>query len=129
MSLEDFQQDYTVGAFDWPADIRKAPGLVAAYVSKARAQQLMLCVSGVLGRTSGMIGFHDKEFLGFAPISNIRVDSMVEIAESTMESVLFYVDDSELIVMVDCYGLNPESKFSVVIQNHSSGMLDTCFSV
>lgn len=75
-----------------------------------------------------MIGFHDKDFIGFAPISNILVDSMVEIAESTMESVLFYVEDSPLIIMVDCYGLDPETRFSVVIQNDSSGILNTCFN-
>lgn len=113
-------EDFRTRSFDrdivWPQDIRDAPGLVRAYVVLAEALRVMHCVERRLGPLEGEIGFHEKDYLGFAPVSGFTVTSMVALAAFTGDSALFHSDAAEVVILVDCYGYNAEEQFSVVIQ-------------
>ena len=100
----------------WPRDIRDAPGLVRAYVGPAEALRVMQCVERRLGPLEGEIGFHEKDYLGFAPVSGFTVTSMVAVAAFTGDSALFHAEAAGVVILVDCYGNNAEEQFSVVIQ-------------
>jgi len=91
-------------------------GLVRAYVGLAEALRIMRCVERRLGPLEGEIGFHEKDYLGFAPVSGFTVTSMVALAAFTGDSALFHSDAAEVVILVDCYGYNAEEQFSVVIQ-------------
>lgn len=116
LRIEDFRARSFEGDIVWPRDIRDAPGLVLAYVGLAEALRVMHCVERRLGPLEGEIGFHEKDYLGFAPVSGFTVTSMVAVAASTAESSLFHAEAAGVVILVDCYGNNAEEQFSVVIQ-------------
>jgi len=116
LRIEDFRTRSSDWDIVWPQDIRNAPGLVRAYVGLAEALRVMRCVERRLGALEGEIGFHEKDYLGFAPVRGFAVTSMVAVAASTGESALFHSEAAGVVILVDCYGYNAEEQFSVVIQ-------------
>lgn len=114
--LDDFNDKGESPPIEWPADIRDAVGLVAAYISRADADRLLACVRDKLIAFNGRIGFHEKRYLGSAELHDVDPVSLLAVAETTEDSVVFYSDAPAGIVMVDCYTSQPSGPFSVVVQ-------------
>jgi hypothetical protein len=119
LSLEDFHVgDDGVLPIDWPTDIRDASGLVAAYVGRDKAVEILKCVRASLGALSGKVGFHDKDYIGYASVAGLDPLRMIDAAESAGDSVLIFTRTPlpRGVVMVDCYPAEPSAPFSVLIQ-------------
>lgn len=116
LRLDDFQPRPRALPIEWPADIHDAPGLVCAYVAEADAISTMSRIERKLGPLDGDIGFHEKDYLGFAAVTGFAVSSMVAIAASTMDSVVFCSEGAGIVLLVDCYQSGFEEPFSVAIQ-------------
>lgn len=128
LSLDDFNNGSELLPIEWPADIREAIGLVAAYISRSEANALLACVRDRLGALSGKVGFHEKPYLGFAEVHGVDPMSLLAVAESTEDSVIFYSDAPTGVVMVDCYTSQPSEPFSVVVQGDGLvQQLSPCF--
>jgi hypothetical protein len=127
LSLADFVEREIPRGLDWPVDIRNASGLVAAYVDRGRARRVIECISASLGRVNGLLGFHDKDYLGTARLEDFSVIGMLDIAASTEDSVLFYSNDRNFVLLVDCYGADAASQFSVVLQGEQLAGCEVCF--
>lgn len=127
--LEDFGPRCVERELDWPRDIRDSPGLVAAYVDKATAEQIVDFLSAALGLQNGYLGFHEAEYLGFARVRDFSLRIMLEIATSTSGPVLFYSEGSEFVLLVDSYGRDAASQYSVVLQGESLGCCEGCFQL
>ncbi len=128
LTLDDFQPRDSNFSIDWPKDIRESPGLVAAYVSESEALMVVSCVERKLGALDGALGFHDKNYLGFARVAGFGLSVMVEVAGLTQDSVLFYSRGAEFVMLVDCYGTS-DNRYSVVIQGRDvPKSLGECFS-
>jgi len=119
LSVDDFlQQGDALGVFVWPKRIEDAPGLVAAYVDRPSAEEVLACFDRQIGHLTGSIGFHDKAYLGFARVTDIAPTSLLEIANACKDSVLFFVDRPKGAVLVDCYE-GSRSPYSVAVQGDS----------
>lgn len=116
LSLDNFKSKDEPLPIEWPADLRDAAGLVAAYISRSDANRLLVCARDRLSTLSGRIGFHEKPYLGFAELHGVDPVSLLAVAEATEDSVIFYSDAPTGIVMVDCYTSQPSEPFSVVVQ-------------
>lgn len=131
LSLDDFDRSRSEpAAFDWPADIRDASGLVAAYIEKVETIALLTCIRNVLTTLSGDIGYHETPYLGHARLADVDPVDLLVAAESSESSVMFYNTAPAGILMVDCYHNPQASPFSVVVQGKELvGQLVPCFSV
>lgn len=127
LRVEDFGPYTVKRALDWPEDIRCAPGLVLPYVSRAAADQVLICMDEKLGGLSGVLGLHDKDYLGFASVTSFSVRLMSGAASALSDSILFYPSSSELAILVDCYGNEPAVQFSIVVQGDDLNQLRECF--
>lgn len=130
LSLHDFNRSRTEpAAFDWPPDICVASGLVAAYIGERSAIELLTSIRTELSTLDGVIGFHEKPFLGYARVNNVDPVGLIEAAASSESSVMFYNTSPAGILMVDCYH-NPQAEpFSVVVQGKELvDRLARCFS-
>lgn len=117
LSLDDFDRGVEEPLpFCWPKDIVDAIGLVAPYISRFEANELLSCVRGRLGTLSGSLGFHEKPYLGIARLDGTDPGSLLLVAESTEDSVVFYSDDPTGVIMVDCYPSQSGGPFSIVVQ-------------
>ena len=72
-----------------------------------------------LGRIDGVIGFHGNRFLGLADLQDIAPTSLLEAAEASEDSVLFYLDDPQGVLLVDCYSCPPAHPFSVAVRGEA----------
>lgn len=113
-SLEDFQEGEI--PFDWPPEIAHAAGLVAAYVSREKASDLLRCFRDEIGSLSGQLGFHDKAYLGVARSRNVDPMSLLAAAEAVEESVIFHSYEPAGVVLVDCYRTQGAEPFTIVVQ-------------
>lgn len=112
----------------WPPDIRRAPGHVLAYVSRAEASHVLACIRGMVTTLSGQIGFHDTPYLGYASVGGVDPVDLLVVAESTESSVVFYTDSPAGVLMVDCYVSGGSEPFSIVVQGADLAQrLSTCF--
>jgi len=117
LELKDFSQNFQVAEeLIWPADIRLAPGLVHAYMSREDAASLLNCIQNVLGPLDGYIGFHEKAYLGYANVSGVRFPALLGIAEKAEAPVLFYLHDSAGVILTDYYRSPVNLGYSVVAQ-------------
>ena len=117
ITLEDFHPDRDEPlSLIWPTRIEDASGLVAPYISNSAASDLLACFQSTLGNLSGLVGFHDKRFLGLADLKDMAPTSLLAAAEASEDSVLFYVDEPRGVLMVDCYPCPPADPFSIVVQ-------------
>lgn len=103
-------------SLDWPSDLRTAPGLVAAYISRDEASCLLACFQKSLAVVSGEIGFHGKDYLGLARLKDVNPIDLLRVSELAEDSVLFYVENPLGVILVDCYPSQPGEPFSVVVQ-------------
>lgn len=121
LKMADFRVDARLPmTIIWPQRLEDAPGLVAAYVNKQRAVKIVTCAEQRLGITSGLIGFHDKDYLGFCYASGVRVGWLVAAAEVANDSAVFYPESDGGVIMVDHYSSNARTPYSVIVQG---GML------
>lgn len=113
----------------WSRRLEDTPGLVAAYVDKQRALKIVACAERRLGITSGLMGFHDKDYLGFCCASSVQVGRLVAAAEAANDSVVFYPGGAGGVIMVDYYSSNAGLPYSVVVQGDLLiDQLRGCFS-
>lgn len=128
LNVSDFGDVFGSVDVDWPADLRAAPGLVAAYVDRDRAGKIIDCISDVLGPVDGVLSFHEKVFLGGAAVSEVDVTGLLSLSERTEDSVVLSLGAPRGVMLVDCYlvGFSPE--FSVLVQGDDLvEKLRTCF--
>ena len=117
LQLADFKSELQPQfILDWPERIEHAFGLVAAYISKHRASKIADCLEVKLGNSGGLLGFHDKAYLGFFRATRVSVSGMLAAAEAANDSVLFYPESLNGVILLDCYASSPGEPFSVVIQ-------------
>ena len=130
LKLADFRVDVCLPMeITWPQRLEQAPGLVTAYVDKQYALRIVTCAEQRLGITSGLIGFHDKDFLGFCYASGIRVGRLLAAAEAVNDSVVFYPEGADGVIMVDYYSSNAAPPYSVIVQgNQLVEQLRNCFA-
>lgn len=114
--LNEFIDTKKPPPIEWPPDIRKAPGLVAAYISECDAEALLNCFKRVLSELNGAIGFHDKSYLGYADVHEVDPTSLLELAKYAEDSVVFHNSEPEGIIMVDCYKNQLGGPFSILVQ-------------
>lgn len=113
--------DFDVGVqprctFTWPEDLRSAPGLSLVYVDRDRVAETLACFQTKVDAVSGLIGFHDKAYLGLAKVDNVRWTSLLASAEAAEDSIVLYETDGRWAVLVDYYPSNPGGAYSVVVQ-------------
>lgn len=128
--LDDFDVNaHLPMRFEWSNSIDSAPGLVAAYIAKSSAIELLTCFREKIGLISGLICFHDKQYLGLARINLIEPTSLFSISEKAEDSVIFYTDAPSGAMLMDCYPNPMRRPFSIVVQGHE--LIETlalCFS-
>ena len=129
VSLSDFHLSLAAPlSLKWPEDLARAPGLVAAYISRDSVSRLLSCFQMKLDSISGMLGFHDKQFLGLTELREVDPFALLRISELADDSVLFYVANPMGVIMVDCYSAQPGESFSVLVQGDELvPCLATCF--
>jgi len=120
VALEDFQpgREHPI-PLDWPTEIAHSPGLVLPYIARDVAHALLEDMQASLGRIDGVIGFHGNRFLGLADLQDISPTSLLEAAEASEDSVLFYLDDPRGVLLVDCYSCPPAHPFSVAVRGEA----------
>lgn len=129
VSVDDFEVALQKPCLlDWPEDLADAPGLLSAYISRHEAAKLLECFQSRLGTISGKIGFHDKDYLGLAKLEDVLPIALLRVSQAAESSVLFYIENPQGIVMVDCYPSQPGEPFSIVVQGDDlSRELALCF--
>ena len=130
ISLAEFHVDVAPPfILDWPARLEEASGLVLAYASKNKATGVALCIDEKLGRVNGLIGFHDKDYLGFCHVSQLKLGGLVAAAEAANDAVTFYPASLNGVIVVDCYAGNHGMPFSILVQGEILiERLRECFS-
>lgn len=106
-------------SFAWKPDFRDCPGLVAAHTNETRAREILICCNEIVGGHSGLIGFDEYGFVGAASIESVTFLQLLDAAKSLHDSVLFWPDGTEAVVLVDHYmvhGVPRDVGFSIVIQ-------------
>jgi hypothetical protein len=117
LSLDDFNNDFVAPlSLNWARNLADSEGLVAAYIGKIDAIRILNCIRDVLCVFNGMIGFHEKSYLGFAHLDQIDPLLLLKVAEFTKDSVVFYNNSPEGVIMVDCYLSQPGEPFSIIVQ-------------
>jgi hypothetical protein len=105
--------------FIWPKDLRSAPGLSLVYVDKDRAAETLACFQTKVDAVSGLIGFHDKAYMGLAKVDNVRWASLLASAEAAKDSIVLYEMGGLGAVLVDYYPSTPSGAYSVVVQGEA----------
>lgn len=100
----------------WSKDLVNSEGLVVAYVNKIDAGMIFTCIQSRVGTVSGLIGFHEKSYLGLARVDKVAPFDLLAVAEVAEDSVVFYNDFPFGVIMVDCYLSQPGDPFSIIIQ-------------
>jgi hypothetical protein len=120
ISLADFHTNIDPPFFvDWPKRLEDASGLVAAYVPKGRAKEIAGRMEAKMRGLSGLIGFHDKDYLGLCDISGVNMSGMIEACAAANDSVVFYPKLIDGAILFDCYKSNAGEAFSVLAQGHA----------
>jgi hypothetical protein len=120
ISLSDFHIDIAPPfSIDWPKRLQDASGLVAAYISKNRAKEIAARMEARMCGLAGLIGFHDKDYLGLCRISQVNMAGMIEACETANDSVVFYPTLTGGAVLFDCYESRIGEAFSALVQGHS----------
>jgi hypothetical protein len=115
--LTDFQTQNTASfVVRWPERIEDAPGLVEAYVSKQRAQEILSCMEAKLYASGGQIGIHNNTYLGLCRVLHVRITGLLDASEMSGDSVVFYPECNDGAILVDCYTSNTGDPFSVLVQ-------------
>jgi hypothetical protein len=110
--------------------VEEAPGLVLSYISKSKASEVALCIECELGNSGGLIGFHDKGYLGLCRVSRVKLGGLVAVAEVANDAVVFYPDLTGGVVVVDCYADGVGMPFSVLAQGEVLiEKLKKCFKI
>lgn len=130
LNLQDFNVDEKP-PFDvlWAGDIRGVAGLVIAYVHKDVVCRVASCIQSKIPAAAGKIGLHGNDYLGLCAINNISLTGMVDAAEATNDSIVFYPAWTRGAIVVDCYASNPGDAFSLFVQGgRLEEILSDCFA-
>lgn len=101
LSLDDFDTSQQAPLpFEWSRNQKDSNGLVAAYISKSDAIDLLACIRNILKRLGGKIGVDDAPYLGFATLREVDPADLLTAAESAESSILFYNDDPVGVLML-----------------------------
>jgi hypothetical protein len=112
----------------WPHRISEAPGLVAAYIDRTSAARILECLSERIGMLDGYLGFHEKTYLGFARVCDLSPVALLQVAELTSDSVVFFLERIKGVILVDYYSTPGFKPISVVAQGVSlTHRLSECF--
>lgn len=112
--------------------IEESDGLVAAYISHAKARQLLTCCGAVLGgEIAAELWFDEKWYMGLFSCHQLRLPVLVDLAKALEDRVYVSLVDVPGVVVVDHYGQAWSKKdrdFSVVVQGANlEPRVGTCF--
>ena len=62
------------------------------------------------------MGFHGKDYLGIARSLGVDPVSLLAVAETAEESVMFHSYEPAGVLMVDCYRTQGAEPFTIVVQ-------------
>lgn len=111
-------------------DISQSPGLVAAYIDKNQAFEIISCVQIELGFIGGMIGIYGNDYLGYACTEALRLCNAIEAAEALNEGVVIVPNGIFGAFLIDFYSGNSTGCFSVIAQGAEIEMRTRmCFGV
>jgi hypothetical protein len=121
VALEDFQpgREHPI-PLDWPTEIAHFPRARAA-LHRARRR------ARVAGRHAGEPRQdrwrhrvpRQTASSASADLQDIAPTSLLEAAEASEDSVLFYLDDPQGVLLVDCYSCPPAHPFSVAVRGEA----------
>jgi hypothetical protein len=104
----------------WPHRISEAPGLVAAYIDRTSAARILECLSERIGMLDGYLGFHR--------VCDLSPVALLQVAELTSDSVVFFLERIKGVILVDYYSTPGFKPISVVAQGVSlTHRLSECF--
>lgn len=129
LEINDFRQEIVAPySLVWPKKLELSPGLVAAYIDKTKASTIITCISEKLGMRDGILGFHDKPYLGLTLVPPIKIGCLLSAAEQSEDTVLFYPNEISGVVMIDYYASGPGWPFSIVVQGDAlMSQVSDCF--
>lgn len=117
VSLADFRIDVKPPfPVDWPRRLEDAKGFVAAYVPRAQAQAMAKSMEARMPDMGGLVGIHDKDYLGLCAVSRASVAGMVDAASAANDAITFYPASLGGVILLDCYAGNPLEPFSIIVQ-------------
>lgn len=117
LSVSDFDSNAVEPMrLNWAKNLADSEGLVAGYISRAHAGQILNCIRDKLGEINGLIGFHEKYFIGLANVDQVDVSRLLVAAESAEDSIVLYSNLPFGVIMVDCYMSQPGEPFSIIVQ-------------
>jgi hypothetical protein len=113
--------------------IEESKGLVAAYVSQTRAQEVVSCCQAILGgEISTNIWFDEKNYMGAFAASQLRLPALVELAMRLEDRVFAAPIAGSGLLIIDYYPQPwpvKQADFSVILQGPSvEPMFESCFS-
>jgi hypothetical protein len=130
LTLDDFHEELEAPMrFEAGKLIHEARGLVASYIAKPSAADLLLCFEERLGLLNGKLGFEGKAYMGLAEVSRLKPVSLLHVADELEESVLLYLDNPSGIIFVECYITHVDEPYSIVVQGEGLiEVLSPCFN-
>lgn len=112
----------------WPSDIVNAEGLVAAYISEPEILRILMCIEELIPEVDGLIGFHEKDYLGLASLKKFHLMKMQKIVKLAEDSALFFPSNFDGVVFADFYPGQPEPRYSLIVQGQGLvERLSNCF--
>lgn len=131
LSLDDFKLDVNLPFdFKWNNEKHNMEGLVASCINRTAANEILRCIREKISLLSGTAWFQDKPYLGSAKLNEVDPVHLLEIADATNDSIVFFSDDLGGVIMVDCYKSQPDEPYSVVVQGDKFVLaVGNCFFV
>ncbi|TAA40150.1 hypothetical protein [Pseudoxanthomonas winnipegensis] len=114
-------ESFDVGKFppfslDWNGKLEDAGGLVKAYVNEEEVRSLLFCMERRSSCADGYVGILNNDYLGLSLVTGLSLQGMVESAQRSEDSVVFYPEGGEGAVVVDYYPSSPGDGYSVLVQ-------------
>jgi len=93
-----------------------SPGLVAAYIHFEEAAKIATCIDEQALSRAGLVGVLNNEYLGFCRVSEFTVLQALKVAQDINDTVVFFPDDLNGAIVVDCYSGGAWGEFSLIVQ-------------
>lgn len=113
--------------------IEQNTGLVAAYVSRARARQLLTCCQGALGVTiRADLVLEEKSYMGLFSYDGLSLPALVALAERLEDRIFVTPLTRPGLLVIDYYAqkwTKNESDFSIIVQGKDlESAVKNCFA-
>jgi hypothetical protein len=116
-SLDDFRVDIEAPVtIEWPSSAHDARGMYAPNLTRDQARQVAARIHDRIGNRGGLLGVFGSDYLGWACRSSIVIPGLVDAAEQANDSVAYYPEGIEGVIVFDCYKVADFPPFNVLIQ-------------